>query len=527
MKNVRLSALIFIIILTVSAVFLAGCGANTDDGSGTGTESGSESVAPPAVITIAGGDGPDYAVIRGDRASEWEKDAAVALYKGLNEKLGRRLEIATDYDGKGGRSRAAREILIGMTNRSDECEYPDRDGYGYGGYSISVSGERIVIDASGEAGIMPAVEKFLSMVEVSENPDGTKKLTFGKDTQVMVSNKIPKEKLYDIADRQDLVAICYSTWFDPIIEESGNDPANIAQVLEGKRDWGAEGEFHYWSKPEIGYYRSTDRSVIRRHMTQLAEAGIDFIIIDNTNAVPAWSGRKYVDKITGNTRVYWDAMVKEPGLALMETIREMRDEGLQTPYVAMWCGCPTDYGTVDKIYEELYADGRFDDLWVWWDGKPLFLVTRLHGERDDITLRMMWGLKSQGVSEWSFLNYPNVVAYDKEGKAEQVCVCVAVQRGYMSQSGVGRRGGLTFYEQWQTAFAARPKVVSITWWNEWAAQRFIVNGESAFVDNYSPEYSRDIEPMEGGHGDTYYRWMKEYIAAYKAGKECPRLVTDG
>ena len=114
-----------------------------------------------------------------------------------------------------------------------------------------------------------------------------------------------------------------------------------------------------------------------------------------------------------------------------------------------------------------------------------------------------------------------------EGKAEQVCVCVAVQRGYMSQSGVGRRGGLTFYEQWQTAFAARPKVVSITWWNEWAAQRFIVNGESAFVDNYSPEYSRDIEPMEGGHGDTYYRWMKEYIAAYKAGKECPRLVTDG
>ena len=88
----------------------------------------------------------------------------------------------------------------------------------------------------------------------------------------------------------------------------------------------------------------------------------------------------------------------------------------------------------------------------------------------------------------------------------------------------GRNGGKFFYEQWKNAFKYRPKVVTVTWWNEWAAQRFIVDGETTFVDNYTTEYSRDIEPMEGGHGDLYYRWLCEYVRAYKAGEECPVLI---
>ena len=51
-------------------------------------------------------------------------------------------------------------------------------------------------------------------------------------------------------------------------------------------------------------------------------------------------------------------------------------------------------------------------------------------------------------------------------------------------------------------------------------------GEYVFVDNYNQEYSRDLEPMEGGHGDQYYQWMIKYISAYKAGNRCPVLVED-
>ena len=35
------------------------------------------------------------------------------------------------------------------------------------------------------------------------------------------------------------------------------------------------------------------------------------------------------------------------------------------------------------------------------------------------------------------------------------------------------------------------------------------HGNPRFVDNYNQEFSRDIE-MEGGHGDQYYQWMKQY-----------------
>ena len=33
--------------------------------------------------------------------------------------------------------------------------------------------------------------------------------------------------------------------------------------------------------------------------------------------------------------------------------------------------------------------------------------------------------------------------------------------------------------------------------------------------------------MEGGHGDTYYQWTKQYIEAYRNGEECPLLVEEG
>ncbi|MBO5042019.1 MAG: hypothetical protein J6D87_03550 [Clostridia bacterium] len=76
-----------------------------------------------------------------------------------------------------------------------------------------------------------------------------------------------------------------------------------------------------------------------------------------------------------------------------------------------------------------------------------------------------------------------------------------------------------------STFEIRPKIVTLSWWNEWTAQRLqLEDGEYVFVDNYNREYSRDIEPMEGGHGDQYYKWMIEYISAYKGHLTCPVLV---
>lgn len=102
----------------------------------------------------------------------------------------------------------------------------------------------------------------------------------------------------DVKDKKDLVGICYSTWFNPIVNYNGPKPKNIAEILSGQDEWGSFDQFHYWSEPAVGYYRSDDKKVIRHHMDLLGAAGIDFIILDNTNASPDWDKGKPGD--------YWD-----------------------------------------------------------------------------------------------------------------------------------------------------------------------------------------------------------------------------
>ena len=150
----------------------------------------------------------------------------------------------------------------------------------------------------------------------------------------------------------------------------------------------------------------------------------------------------------------------------------------------------------------------------------------------------MWGLQTVRQStDWSYLlknnNQPRRGAYDSvSGKTfyEQMPVAPAMQQAYMSNAdttypnAIGRQNGATFHTQWQNAFNVRPKIVVLAWWNEWVAQNYGSTSSPTFTDNYNREYSRDIEPMSGGHGAKYYNMMKQYIAAYKAHGTCPNLT---
>ncbi len=331
----------------------------------------------------------------------------------------------------------------------------------------------------------------------------------------------------DITDRHDLVGICYTTWFNAILG-SGREPVtdwhNVTEVEAGRQSFGPQNAFHYWAKPAIGYYRSDDKAVMRRHMIQLAEAGVDFIILDYTYEEDHWlEGR------------YWDVYTVRPMTALCDTIVEMRAEGLRTPYVVCWIG--TNKGHLYKaFYDRFYGVEKWRDCFVYWDGKP-FILSWGEAEdcpyRDIYTVRTMRGLGSvnREKNNWSFLTVDNRGRYatGADGKPEQVTVAVATQETYMSApTAHGRDGGFFWFRQWHYAFETHPKIVTLTWWNEWCAQRLeVAPGVYEFTDNYNIEYSRDIEPMEGGHGDRYYQWLIQYIAAYKSGKACPVLVEPG
>ena len=324
----------------------------------------------------------------------------------------------------------------------------------------------------------------------------------------------------DITNKTGLVSICYSVWFDGILG-TGTEPVtdfnNISEVLAGKRDWGGVTAFHYWAKPAQGYYRSTDKQAARNNLKLLGEAQVDFIILDYTNANDSYIS----DPNKGEVWAF------APMRTLCEVILEMRAEGLQVPYIVPWCGA-SDGPLIEAFYEKFYTVEEWRDCFVYWEGKPFMLTAKLVEDfpcPELFTIRRMWGLTKDKC--WRFLNVDNSKTVYQNNGLEQISVATATQETYMSKpTAHGRDGGNFFYNQWKTAFKYHPKVVTITWWNEWAAQRFIVDGETTFVDNYTQEYSRDIEPMEGGHGDLYYQWMKQYIAAYKAGEECPKLVEE-
>lgn len=328
----------------------------------------------------------------------------------------------------------------------------------------------------------------------------------------------------DITKKTDLVGICYSTWFTEILRGRKEDPPNVTNILAGYEEWGRPFQYYWWAEPALGYYKSDDKQIIRTHMSQIAEMGADYIIIDNTNTSLSWK----------ESDTAWDNYITKPCTALLDTICEMRAEGKKTPYVVFWNAAndTKKWSVVNAIYEEFHMQEKWKDCFVYWEGKPFMLVTNIpSGEpKYDLTIRRQWGLQNNpDLNQWTFLNIDNPAVYDKNGFIEQTCVCAAAQESYMSlPTAHGRNHGIFMYHQWANAFDYRPKAITITWWNEWCAiMRTDNDGNRLLTDNYNIEYSRDIEPMKGGHGDQYYQWTKTYIRAYKNLEKCPVLVESG
>lgn len=340
---------------------------------------------------------------------------------------------------------------------------------------------------------------------------------------------------FEIANRNDLVGINFSTWFDYMHNKS----SGIYNISNGS--FGNIGDFHYWGEPAKGYYKSTDKNVIRQQMTELVNMGVDFIIIDNTNAVSAW----FAPEALSPASVFYQA-VYAPMKALLDTMVEMRNEGLPTPYVVNWVRTNEEYlvmNVMDNLfvsttYDTSLHNEKYSNLWVYLDNKPFYLITSTAlGALDrDVSYRVMWGLQpAVKKGEWSYLqkNNANNLGTNINGTIEQISVSVAMQQTRMSNTSTatGRNHGITLYNQWSNAFKIRPKIVTLTWWNEWGAERLDPFEPTCttycFTDNYNEEYSRDIEPQKGGLGDTYYQRTKQYITAYKNHASVPRLVDAG
>lgn len=83
--------------------------------------------------------------------------------------------------------------------------------------------------------------------------------------------------------------------------------------------------------------------------------------------------------------------------------------------------------------------------------------------------------------------------------------------------------GLNFQQQWKYAIEADPEFIFITGFNEWIAGRFDEwNGtENALPDQFSPKYSRDIEPSIGILKDHCYYQLVENVRRFKGTDPLP------
>ncbi len=157
-----------------------------------------------------------------------------------------------------------------------------------------------------------------------------------------------------------------------------------------------------------------------------------------------------------------------------------------------------------------------------------------------------------GPEQWGWLEVtPQHAFYKTPGIAEQVTVGVGQNAadGKLSVLTNPRSHGRSFHdgrqpkpedcdttgrnlaEQWARAYQIDPPFVFVTGWNEWIAGRFdhtapfLGSGPVTFVDQFNQEFSRDCEPMKGGHGDNYYYQLASHIRRYKGVRSVPPVVS--
>jgi hypothetical protein len=339
-------------------------------------------------------------------------------------------------------------------------------------------------------------------------------------------------------DENCQVGMFYYVWHG----QHGTEKKDITRILEANPDnpaWGDVDQFHWGGKPVMGYYTGGDKFIVAHHMQQLIDAGVDFYFFDVTNAFT------------------YDSQIQ----VVMNEIDRRAKLGLKYPKLVFLCHSSSETVSL-HLYEKWYKNKPENDhYWFYWNDKPLMLMdndarkTCDAAVKEHFTLRGSWAWE-EGEDKWPWLAYyPQNHNYSNETGTkvyEQMIVATAMHpyskigKSYsggkeptIDKYGLTTRTsrGLFFEEQFKQAIKTHPKVLMITQWNEWMAQRFVTDegnkgltrpgatpkaGETYFVDVYNQEFNRDIEPSsESLIRDNYYMQLVSNVRKYRGAREIP------
>ncbi len=314
------------------------------------------------------------------------------------------------------------------------------------------------------------------------------------------------------------VAISYSTWFPNVIHFQANGGCT-------------------WGMPSLGPYKSNNHSVIRQHALWLRDANVDFILVDWSNDIlyepVIHSGLQFSDiaYIENSTKDVFEVFSQIPG----------------APKIAILSGSPANRSEYAPPQRRLKA--KADQIMQWFvnnetvahqyfylDGKPLLvdyistpafrLTTKWNDSR--FTMRHLTGFVTDQPDIYRSDPYGNKISIDGiwswEDRGEssfpivngfpEVQTITAAYRGepcgwLCPNERAGRDNGTTFIKKWNYANKIGPRIVFVQSFNQWAG----CNKKPG--ENMNENYSTDIEPEKGGHGDLYLKLLGQEARTFK------------
>ncbi len=365
-----------------------------------------------------------------------------------------------------------------------------------------------------------------------------------------LGRKVREHKQAGPEKKDKVVAMFYWTW------HQGNDDTtyavkNITEIVrqhpEAMKDykhpaWGSKRPgFFFWEQPLLGYYKTTDPWVLRKHAEMLADAKVDAVFFDCTNGSITW---------------------QDSYEALLKTWDQAGKDGVNVPkiaYLLPFGPAPHSLVSLRQLYRDVYKPGRYQHLWFYWKGKPCIMgyPDNLTDSEEDKEIRNFFTFRPgqpdyvdgpKRNDQWGWLdNYPQPgYAKTPGGNYEQVTVGVAqnagpstnghcsafnlpgtFSRSYSKTKGFDPRTdgylyGWNFQEQWDRAVEVDPELVFITGWNEFIAGQWLpehgwTGDPFSFVDQFDWDRSRDIEPNKGwgDKGDVYYLQLIDNVRRFK------------
>ncbi|MBQ7378714.1 MAG: hypothetical protein IJW70_03425 [Clostridia bacterium] len=235
MKNCKLALLLFCLVL---AMTLAACQtpetppADTETSTEQGTEEPTPSADPNALES--------YTVYVSPEASVWERKCAEALIEALTEQTGVTLTLNRDAA-----ARTDCEIIVGAATLDDALKAQfDYEKIGYNGYAVKRDGNKLILTANIENGMLSAVEyactnaiadgKVAQSCEVLVEQDIS---TVTPDENKHINVTISGDTGYDIYQLPSILNSGYRYGASIIVNEDGTMDAWFASTGCGSTQW--------------------------------------------------------------------------------------------------------------------------------------------------------------------------------------------------------------------------------------------------------------------------------------------------